>query len=168
MHATTFRSDATWLRLAKALAFTIAALAVAVAAAGCGDDETTTGETAATGATAGAETINVDMKEYSITPEKSEVAAGDVKFNVSNTGKLLHEFLVIKTDLAPDKLPASKAQPGKIDEDARDLTVIGEIEDLEPGETDDKTFKVDPGKYVLICNIAGHYKAGQYVALTVK
>ena len=91
-----------------------------------------------------------------------------VKFNVSNTGKLLHEFLVIKTDLAPDKLPASKAQPGKIDEDARDLTVIGEIEDLEPGETDDKTFKVDPGKYVLICNIAGHYKAGQYVALTVK
>lgn len=152
-------------RLIRLLLAALAVTLLAVIAAGCGDDEDSTPAPAAKSAPADSSTVNGVMKEYSIVPDKTVVTAGDVKFKMSNEGKLLHEFIVIKTDLAVDKLPDSKSAPGKIDEDAHSLSVIGEIEDLEPGETDEKTFNVKPGNYVLICNISGHYGAGQRVAL---
>ena len=34
--------------------------------------------------------------------------AGEVAFEVGNTGQLLHEFLVIRTDLAEDALPGGQ------------------------------------------------------------
>lgn len=146
----------------------LAATLLVIVAAGCGDNKTTTSTPAATSATTGSSTVNAVMKEYSISPDKPVVAAGSVKFNVTNKGKLEHEFIVIKTDLAADKLPISKAHPDRIDEDAHSLSVAGEIEELVPGESDNKTFNLKPGNYTLICNIAGHYQAGQRVALKVQ
>jgi uncharacterized cupredoxin-like copper-binding protein len=57
---------------------------------------------------------------------------------------------------------------GKVDEVASG-TAIGMIEEssLGSGESANATFDLSPGKYVLICNLSGHYKDGMYAGFTV-
>ena len=56
----------------------------------------------------------------------------------------------------------------KVDE-AASGTVIGRIDesDLGPGKSASATFELSPGKYVLICNVAGHYEDGMYAGFEV-
>ena len=57
---------------------------------------------------------------------------------------------------------------GGVDE-AASGTVIGKIEasELGSGASAGATFDLSPGKYVLICNISGHYDAGMYTDFEV-
>ena len=55
---------------------------------------------------------------------------------------------------------------GQVDEEASG-TVIGKIDEMSSGESASATFDLSPGKYVLICNISGHYKSGMYTAFEV-
>src|SRR5215208_6828256 len=57
------------------------------------------------GGAGGATTVNADEKEFSIGLDKTTVPAGDVTFNVKNTGAIEHEFVVIDTDTQADALP---------------------------------------------------------------
>jgi uncharacterized cupredoxin-like copper-binding protein len=119
-------------------------------------------------------TVKVTLAEWTVVADPVEVPAGDVKFEVTNAGtKFEHEFVVIKTDLAPDALPADAA--GKVDEESSDLNFIGEIEGMAIGASESGSFKLDAGKYVLICNIVetgagkeSHYNQGMRTAFTVK
>lgn len=147
--------------------------ALALVAAACGDDEEET-EVAATpeaeGGGAGA-TVNVSLIEWSVVPDTTSVAAGSVTFNATNDGAENHELVVIRTDLAPDALPVVE---GKVDEDQ--VEVIGEIEEFASGTTESATFDLEPGNYVLICNITeveedgeieSHYQLGMRTAFEV-
>ncbi|MGA8261226.1 MAG: hypothetical protein WB783_13530 [Arenicellales bacterium] len=103
--------------------------------------------------------------QYSIKLSQSSIPAGMVTFKVMNHSKTLeHEFVVIKTDLAPDKLPydtgAQRVKENKVD-------VVGEVDDLMPKTSGTNTFDLKPGKYVAICNQPGHYKLGMYISFTV-
>ena len=42
------------------------------------------------------------------------------------------------------------------------LDVIGEQPEYEPGTPGSVTLDLTPGHYVVMCNIAAHYKAGMY------
>lgn len=108
-------------------------------------------------------TVKVSLGEWFVKPDKPSVAAGSIEFEVTNDGTVEHEFVVVKTDAAPDKLPV---KGGKVDEEKAGESP-GEIEDLAPGKTESATMKLEPGKYVLICNLPGHYSNGQRVAFTV-
>ena len=44
---------------------------------------------------------------------------------------------------------------------------VGEIGDLQPGETKTLSLNLKAGHYALICNLPGHYKLGQHADLTV-
>lgn len=109
-------------------------------------------------------TVNVELNEWSVTPDVSSVTAGDIDFVATNTGAIDHELVVLKTDLAADALPVAD---GKVDEHGAGVEEIGEIEEFAAGATESATFTLTPGSYVLICNIAGHYEAGMYTAFTV-
>ena len=121
-------------------------------------------ETTTTVPTSGAGGVTVKLGEYFIKPSPTSVSAGNVRFTATNTGQLAHEMVVIKTNLAPDALPLS----GDEADEEKAGAVPGEIEDVAPGATKSATIKLTPGKYVFICNFAGHYKAGQRAAFTVK
>ena len=57
------------------------------------------------GAAAGT-TVNVTLVEWGVAPDTSSVPAGEVIFQITNSGPDdVHEFVVIRTDLAPDALP---------------------------------------------------------------
>jgi len=100
------------------------------------------------------------LKEYSIAPRPSQVAAGRVSFKVHNAGAINHEFVVLRTDKkASDLLKGNEA-----DETGN----VGEIGDVAPGQTKTLSLNLKAGHYALICNLAGHYKAGQYADLKVR
>lgn len=116
-------------------------------------------------------TVGVTLQEFSIVLDTDTVKAGSVTFHVSNTGPSeVHEFVLIRTDLAPDKLPTGT--DGAVEEEAEGLTVLGEVEDLAVGKSKDLTLDVSPGAYVAICNINDndqvHYMLGMRVGFTAE
>jgi uncharacterized cupredoxin-like copper-binding protein len=93
------------------------------------------------------------------------VHAGPVLFKVKNDStNLVHEFLVVKTDLGPGAFPM-KENGAKVDEDK--LKGIRELGDLTPGTSGQLKMTLKPGRYVLFCNQPGHFTAGMVASLTV-
>ena len=155
----------------RTLALGLAMLAIVlVAAVGCGDDDDDNG----TGGD-GESAVAVTLKEFEILPDTDSVPAGNVTFRAENTGPDdPHELVVVKTDLAPGSLPTSA--DGSADEEGAGVELIGEIEEFAVGGTEEATFDLEPGKYVLLCNVVeeedgeieSHYKNGMYTAFTVE
>jgi uncharacterized cupredoxin-like copper-binding protein len=146
--------------------FTLAASAVAIAlsigACGGGDDKSST--TAASNPTSNEPTaVSTSLGEYFIKLDKSSLPEGKVRFNVSNVGKIKHEFVVLKTNIAPGKLPL---KGGDANEEIAESP--GEVPGIASGKKKSLDVILKPGKYVLLCNLPGHYKAGQYTGITVK
>src|SRR3954451_16458022 len=97
--------------------------------------------------------------------DRAEVPAGKVSFKVKNTSPdLVHEFLVVPTELTPDRLPMAK-DGSRIDE--KKLKGVKELGDLKPGENGTLTLDLKPGHYVVFCNEPGHFKGGMHAELTV-
>jgi uncharacterized cupredoxin-like copper-binding protein len=95
------------------------------------------------------------------------IKSGQVTFHVTNSDSSdTHEFIIFKTDLAAGELPLDSSN--NVDEIARGLTKIDEIPDMAPGDVKDLTVTLDPGNYVAICNLPGHYQAGMYAGFTVE
>lgn len=128
------------------------ALAAIVVAVACGGQEA---------APSGSQVI-VEMSDYKVSVNVPSVKAGSVKIGVRNIGAMAHSFEVLKTDLPDDKLPVDGAS-GKAKEDGK----VGGIETIAVGKSAAVTIDLTPGKYVLICNVAGHYQLGMHAPFTV-
>jgi len=132
--------------------------AIAMLAVGCGGG--------------GGKTVEVTVQEFAVVSAQSSVGSGEVTFNVTNKGPDdTHEFVVIKTDLAPDALPTDAN--GAVEEEGAGMEVIDEIEDIAVGQAPSLTVTLEPGSYVLICNIfdeeeqEAHYSMGMRAPFTV-
>lgn len=149
--------------------------------AACADDDSSAeSTTAGTAAAADAEgVVNVQLGEagakYFITIDKDTVRAGTTRFVIDNVGSMHHEMAIFKTDLDPADLPLT--DEGKVDEEKAGLVAEAvytrplrgdEDHRIRDGRGVDFTVDLPPGKYVLLCNLAGHYTKGQYVAFTVE
>jgi uncharacterized cupredoxin-like copper-binding protein len=119
-------------------------------------------------------TVNVQVQEWAVVPDTMSVSAGSVTFDVENVGpEDIHEFVVVRTDLPAGDLPTS--EDGSFDEDADGVEVLGELEDLEVGATQSLTLDMEPGHYVLICNLVededgvleSHYQMGMWIDFEV-
>jgi HmuY protein len=120
-----------------------------------------------------AQQIAVDLNEWAISTDKNTVPAGPVNFNITNSGPAdAHEFVIIKTDLGVKNLPVDIN--GKVDENAAGITIIGELENISVNADAKTTFQLEPGNYVLICNIwdaaenEAHYSQGMRSIFTVQ
>jgi uncharacterized cupredoxin-like copper-binding protein len=150
-------------KLRTVAAVSVIALSMSACATGP-SSPSPTGVPSATAA-AGASTIQVTLQEWAVVPVTTSVAAGDVTFQVTNTGpEDVHEFVVLKTDLAPAALPTDAR--GAVTETGTGIEVVDEIEDIAVGAAQDLTVTLEAGKYVLLCNIydetekEAHYKMG--------
>ena len=110
-----------------------------------------------------ASVINAQLVDWKMTLDNATGKAGSITFNVSNKGANTHEFVVVQTDLAADKLPVTG---NLVDESA--FTPVDEIEDIEPNATPTLTVTLAAGHYVILCNIEEHYGKGMHADLTVK
>jgi uncharacterized cupredoxin-like copper-binding protein len=109
--------------------------------------------------------IGVTEVDYSINVDEDTAPAGDVTFDIQNDAGQIHEFVVFKTDLAPDALPLN--EDGDVDEEGEGVTLIDEVEDIAGGSSENLTVNLDAGSYVLICNLPGHYKLGMHTGFSV-
>lgn len=107
--------------------------------------------------------IRADMREYTMGLTATEVRAGSVTFIARNTGSTAHDLIVVKADLAPDKLPID-AQTQKAKEDGK----VGGVEQVAPGQSRNLRLDLAAGQYVVICNVPTHYQLGMRAALVVK
>jgi uncharacterized cupredoxin-like copper-binding protein len=110
----------------------------------------------------GGSQVVAELADSKITVNVPSVKAGTVKIGVRNLGTMEHSFLVLKTDLPPDKLPVDGAS-AKAKEDGK----VGEIPSIPAGKSAALTLDLQPGKYVFICNLAGHYQLGMHTGFTV-
>ncbi len=159
-------------RLGARLSVGLAAASLAVGA--CGGASATQSPAAAT-PDAGGSTVDVLLQEWAVVPAVPTAKAGSVTFKVTNKGPDdTHEFVVFRTDLEPRALPTGA--DGSVDEEGEGVEAIGEIEDVTVGSTQEVTFDLEPGKYVLICNLVEesggtaevHYKLGMSTGFTVE
>jgi uncharacterized cupredoxin-like copper-binding protein len=108
--------------------------------------------------------VDVTLSDYKVELGSTSAPAGDITFNVTNDAEQKHEFVVFKTDLAPDQLPLNA--DGDVDEEGEGVTHIDEIGGVPGGSSDSLSVNLEAGGYVLICNLPGHYKQGMHAAFT--
>jgi uncharacterized cupredoxin-like copper-binding protein len=107
-----------------------------------------------------AHSVGVSLHEFKVDATTTAAAAGKVTFSVRNTGKITHEFVVLRTSK-----PAGALMNGaRADESGN----VGETGDMAAGTSKRLTLNLKPGHYALVCNLPGHYKAGQHTDFTVR
>jgi uncharacterized cupredoxin-like copper-binding protein len=151
--------------LPLAATFALAASLVGGGCGGSGDDggdaKTTPAAPTTTQTPTPAHGLTVKMSDFAFAPQDAVSKAGKVTITAPNEGNVVHELVILRTDASPAHLPMKN---GAVDES----TSVGEIADVEPGATKRTTLRLAPGKYVMVCALPGHYKAGMYGSLTVK
>ena len=140
--------------LRRPAAVLISATIIGLVAA-CGGAATPTPSTSVASSAAAGGAIAVELKEWAVTPASLTAKAGEVTFSIKNSGTVVHEFVVVKTDMKADALPVTGS---KIDESA--LTPVDEVEDIAVGATPALKVTLAAGHYVVLCNIESHYGRG--------
>ena len=106
--------------------------------------------------------VAVHMQDYKVILSVATVKPGTVRFGIKNEGNMEHSFELIKTDLPFDQLPTTGE--AKVKEDG----LVKQIKSLPVGKVSVVTADLAAGKYVVLCNVAGHYQLGMRAALTVQ
>lgn len=105
------------------------------------------------------------MGMMSIRADETTVKAGTVTFDITNWSRsIIHEVVVIAVDSPDAPLPydyENQIVP------ENQVKMLGESEELEPNGSGILELNLDPGSYLLVCNIPGHYAAGMVLPLTV-
>ena len=93
--------------------------------------------------------------------------AGSVKFEVKNSSSnMVHEFLILKTNMKFEQFPKDPQNPAVVDESK--LKGVKELSsDLDPGKSGSLTMNLKPGRYVVFCNQPGHFDGGMHLVFTV-
>ena len=104
------------------------------------------------------------LTDTAISLSGTDFSAGTINLRVVNAGTVMHSLVLIKTNLAADKIPADAKEPAKADERGSVFSA-GQIQ---AGETKTFVVPVTSGKYVLICNEPAHYIVGMHTAFAVK
>jgi uncharacterized cupredoxin-like copper-binding protein len=95
------------------------------------------------------------------------VPAGTVSLRILNHGPTTHEFIVVRTDRDPDKLPLQR-DGLTVNEEAPGIELLDEAGGLDIDDRQTMVLRLAPGHYVLYCNLEGHYLGGMHAALTVR
>jgi len=110
--------------------------------------------------------VSATVKDFAIGAPTATAPGGLIDFTVTNNGPSEHEFIVFQTDLAHDKLPIDA--DGRVDEASDQMTnVFDSGGNVAINATSIFHTALTPGKYVLVCNLPGHYAGGMHTAFTV-
>jgi uncharacterized cupredoxin-like copper-binding protein len=112
------------------------------------------------------------LDEFLIRPNRTRARPGTMTFVVTNEGEMDHEFVVIRTDIEKDELPRETNSDGvETGVDESDLDVVGRIDAMTPGETQELVVDVEESTLVLLCNLfandESHYLEGMYTEFEV-
>jgi uncharacterized cupredoxin-like copper-binding protein len=109
--------------------------------------------------------VDVTLDEFSVRAQPAAVQAGETSFEIRNTGSVEHDFLVLDTDLEPDDVPLEK---GKVDTKARGMKELGHVHSVRSGQKTTEEIDLEAGRFLLICNIEGHFQSGMHTPFQVR
>ena len=109
-----------------------------------------------------AETIRIEMTEFSFSPSDITLEAGKPYIlELVTVGAVKHEFT------APDFFPSAAWRKAESAESEIKATYFKEIEVFPGKQVDLYLVPITPGTYDLICEIEGHFEAGMFGTITV-
>ena len=128
---------------------------------------------AACGSTGEGGDVDVTLDEYSVVTDVDSLPEGPIKFDIENAGQRDHELLILRSDIPGGELPTE--DDGSVDEGAAGVDVKYEIDEIDEGDETSRSFSLDPGNYVLLCNIVedidgtetSHYAKGMWTEFTI-
>jgi uncharacterized cupredoxin-like copper-binding protein len=108
--------------------------------------------------------VRISERDFRIKAPKT-IRAGVVRLRVHNIGPDTHELLLVR--LRGGKLPLRR-DGLTVDEEALEPLHLVTIEGMERGKGDEVQVHLVPGRYVLFCNMAGHYLSGMHARVVVR
>ena len=108
------------------------------------------------------------MKDFEINLSAGSAEPGPVTFVVKNDGPDDHQLVVLGDNLPNATGLPLNADRTLVDEAGRGITAVYKIDPFPAGTTQELSIPDLPGgRYVLICNIAGHYQLGMRISFLV-
>jgi hypothetical protein len=129
----------------------------AVGVSGCG-------VAGSAGAHTRAPIVKVTERDFRIQAPR-ELKAGEVQLSVYNDGPDAHELIAVREGTKP--LPFRR-DGMTLDEDAVEDDTAGSLEPGAPESRRTLDLDLKPGRYVLFCNMSGHYLGGMHTQLIVR
>ena len=108
--------------------------------------------------------VDISERDFHIDAPR-RVSPGPVDLNVRNMGPDDHELIVVRGTRR--SLPF-RTDGLTIDEDSVAKREAGALEPGAPGVDRNLDVDLEPGRYVLFCNMYGHFEAGMHTALVVR
>jgi uncharacterized cupredoxin-like copper-binding protein len=145
------------MRARAAISCGLLALAAVVAAtAGRGS--------AALPSTKNGQLLRVTERDFQITPASHRAAPGAIVLRVVNRGPDEHELIVVRDN---GHLPL-RSDGMTVNEESLARQIVGALEPGAAGKVRELRLVLAPGRYLLLCNMYGHYMAGMHSDLVVR
>jgi len=109
--------------------------------------------------------VKVDERDFQIAVSPARVTGGLVDLQVDNEGPDMHELIVVRAEdaatlpMRPDGMTVNEAAVARV--------TVASLEPGEPGSVRNIEVKLLPGRYVLFCNMSGHFMGGMHTPLVV-
>ena len=140
-------------------------LATVAALAGCGSSSSTSSTSANSPTPPQTGPPNVSLNEWKV-DVPATFPAKLTTFQIADTGAVIHELLVFKSDLGASQYPQDANQA--IQEDGPGITKVSDGDNLDPGKSQSRDIDLTkPGKYLFVCNLPSHFKQGMFTQVTV-
>jgi uncharacterized cupredoxin-like copper-binding protein len=108
--------------------------------------------------------VNVTERDFRISAP-TQLGTGRVTLRVHNAGPDMHELLVARVG---GGAPLPLRRDGLTVDEARiQAATLGNLEPGLAGATRELSVDLTPGRYVLFCNMYGHYRGGMHAQLVV-
>jgi uncharacterized cupredoxin-like copper-binding protein len=108
--------------------------------------------------------VTVTERDFAISLPGA-VKAGDVVFRVQNKGPDAHELLVVR---APSGRMPMRSDGLTVNEEKLLGREVGVLEPAEKNAVREMHVRLKPGRYVLFCNMSGHFMGGMHKTLLVR
>jgi hypothetical protein len=132
--------------------FAVISMVLVATACGCGSRRSTL------------PVLRVSERDFSIVAPP-DVSAGELRLVVHNEGPVAHELLLARLD--PGRLPV-RSDGFTVDEESLESRIVAAVEPQVSGRDTAVEVTLQPGRYVLFCNMAGHFAAGMHRTLRVR
>jgi uncharacterized cupredoxin-like copper-binding protein len=143
-------------RISSAAAGLVAGAVILLAAVGCSAGKA--------GTQAAGTVLRVTERDFRISAPK-QTRAGGVRLSVTNKGPDQHELIVVRE--RGGRLPLRR-DGVTVDEEVLDHATVGVLEPGTPGSHRELALHLAPGRYMLFCNMSGHYLGGMHAELVVR
>jgi uncharacterized cupredoxin-like copper-binding protein len=115
-------------------------------------------------ASGGSRVVKVVERDFRVSVSTTRLRPGTVVFRVANRGPNAHELVVIRDS---GRLPL-RADGITVDEEGLEKQTLGVLEPAAAGGLRELRVKLTPGRYVLLCNMYGHYMGGMHAVVIVR